>query len=513
VETLEGHKRVEVYSRIVSLYLNMRFIQDSYDWYKRNAEIHGIAMLLLASFIYFSQGSRGPIGDTVFYVGTYEYSDVDSARITKATADSTTPWTLKFLFGLISDNLPIFGYNAKPYMLLACVIGFFGIGAIGMPAITNTFDKVAIGYVVSEYYGAIVDCLGDSLIIKSGKKDEEDSTSGLQSVSWFAFGVGGAIFTLVGSQMMTDRNSPDTDNVSVSGARAYPLVAMVFPVVLMLLLFIVKEERTKVTPGFKSLLQQLVRLLVVLFSPPFLVLRVGLWTVISGASFLNIGAAMQTFVTNEIDVAPDIQGYLNVSSYAFLSLGVTVYYRFFRFTSFRWIFGATQLVLCLFYLLDYILVKRWNVQAGINDIFFLFATGAFSQVIDRLNAMPFLVMAGQLCPDNMEATFFAAMMSISNQGSKLASQFGEILLTAYPVEKGQYEQLPTLILIRSAVVLCVIIFLPLVPNTSSVNPANLESLNPTNPFIIRLLKFADLYNPHGDLKLEDASKENSPTKE
>jgi hypothetical protein len=485
----------------------MRFIQDTYSWYRRNAEIHGIAMLLLASFIYFSQGSRGPIGDTLFYLGTYEYTDVDSAVITQATADGTTPWTFKFLFGLISDNLPIFGYNAKPYMMLACIAGFLGIGAMGIPSITNSFDKLALGYIIMQYYGAIVDCLGDSLIIKSGKKDEEDSTSGLQSVSWFALGVGGAIFTLIGSQMMTDKNSPSTDYVSVSGARAYPLIGMFFPVVLLGLLLVVKEERTKLTPGFRALAQQLVRLMVVLLSPPFLVLRVGLWIVISGASFLNISAGTRTFITNEIKINPDVQGYLSVSSYAFLSLGVTVYYRFFRHTSFRWIFGCTQVVLSLFFLLDYILIKRWNTQAGISDVFFLFATGAFSEVIDRLNSMPFLVMAGQLCPDNMEATFFAAMMSISNQGSKLSSQFGAMLLTAYPVKKGEYEHLPTLILIRSAVILSVLIFLPLVPNTSSLNPTNVESLKPTNPYIIRLLKFADLYNPNDDLKVEDAQKE------
>jgi hypothetical protein len=147
-------------------------------------------------------------------------------------------------------------------------------------------------------------------------------------------------------------------------------------------------------------------------------------------------------------------------------------------------------------------VKRWNVAWGISDLPFLIAAGSISDIVDRLNTMPFLVMAAQLCPENMEATFFAMLMSLSNQGTTIAGNLGSQVLTAFKVSRNDVSGLPTAILIRSAVMIGVLIFIPLVPDTSSLNPANVDSLRPTNPYIIKILKFADMYHPEKDEQKE-----------
>jgi hypothetical protein len=157
---------------------------------------------------------------------------------------------------------------------------------------------------------------------------------------------------------------------------------------------------------------------------------------------------------------------------------------------------------------DYVLVKRWNKAIGLPDVLFLIASNAFTEVIGRLNAMPFLVMAGQLCPENMEATFFAMLMSLSNQGSTFAEFIGAEVQKTFKIKRGSYDGLPTAILIRSAAVLGVCLFVWLLPDTSALNPTNVDSLKPTNPFIIRILKFADMYHPekteeHDKVKAEE----------
>jgi hypothetical protein len=177
-----------------------------------------------------------------------------------------------------------------------------------------------------------------------------------------------------------------------------------------------------------------------------------------------------------------------------LSVGVIIYYAWFRHVSFRTIFFFSQILFACFYLLEFILVKRWNVGWFPDFLFLIFST-ALQNIADRLNAMPFLVLAGQLCPEHMEATFFALMMSISNQGLAQSKVLGAFFLKEFNVSKDSFENLGTVILIRSGLMVGVCIFIFLLPNTSAVNPTNVDSLKPTNPFIIKILQFADMYHP------------------
>jgi MFS family permease len=443
-------------------------------------------------FIYAGQGGRGYIGGSLTWIGLYDFQ-VRPSVTTAAAATGRLPWNFKFVIGLISDNLPLYGYNVKIWMIIAAIFGLAGQVMFAFPALSPNMTLLTVSYAIIEYYGAVADCLSDALVVKNGRNDEEDSSSGLQSLSWFSLGIGGAIFTLIGSQMSTDTSKPG--GVSVSGARDFNKIMVIFPIGLIILMIFLKEKKTPFFPGLKTFMQQLVRLFVALFSPPFLVLRTMTWVVLSNASMLDLSGGTSLFVTSELKITPATQGYITVTSYAFLAIGVVIYYRFFRYTSFRRIFLGSQILLALIYCTDYILIKRWNVSIGISDVWFLFAGAAFTDIAQRLNAMPFLVMAGQLCPENMEATFFAMLMSLSNQGGTFSSYLGATVLEHFKVAEGQYEGLPNAVLVRLATMLGVIVLIFLVPDTSALNPANVDSLRPTNPFIIKILKFADLYHP------------------
>jgi hypothetical protein len=462
------------------------------EWLRRNNELHGWAMLTLTAFVYLGQGGRAYIANTMDWIIQFGFGGTAGAAAA-AKAYGKLPWNFKFLIGLVSDNLPIFGYNVKPWMVLACVAGLGGQISYAFEQITPSIGPLTIAYTVVQYYGATVDCLADALVVKNGRHDEEDSASGLQSLSWFSYGVGAALFTFVGSQLSTDETQED--NVSVSGSRLFNKIMILFPASLLVFIFFLREDKSKFSPSLRGFFQQLVRLFVALFSPPFLVLRVAIWIIIGNGSQIYLVSGTSTFNTDYLGISPNIQGYIDICAYLGLSIGVVVYYKFFRYTSFRTIFFFSQLLTAVIYMSDYVLVKRWNKAIGLPDIPFLIASTAFTEVIGRLNSMPFLVMAGQLCPENMEATFFAMLMSISNQGSTLSEFLGAAVLEAYKVEKDSYDGLPTAILIRSGSVLCALLFIWLLPNTSALNPTNVETLNPTNPYIIKVLKFADMYHP------------------
>ncbi|KAI8899426.1 folate-biopterin transporter [Globomyces pollinis-pini] len=477
-------------------------IKGAIDWFRRNNELHGWAMVVLAGYTYLAQGGRGYIDSSFKWISIYGFA-LKPSDIESAIAIGKLPWSFKFVIGLISDNLPIMGYNVKPYMFLMCALGFVAVLMMGMPSWTGESGTLTVAYLVMQFYGSSADCLTDALVIKNGQNDEEDSTSSLQSISWFMLGIGGAVFGLLGGWLSTDNESES--GVNLSGARLYNLLMAVFPLGLFVLLFFVKEEKTKIRPSFKVLGQQLIRLGVALFSPPFIVLRLIAWLILTGAARFSLSVPSTIFTTTNLDISPFTQSWIDACSYLSLSAGVFVYYRFFRHTSFRYIYGASQILIGAFGLMDYVLVKRWNVQLGISDVPFLFFSGAMAEVMDRLNAMPFLVMAGQLCPPNMEATFFSALMSISNQGTTVGQFVGSAVQKSYGMTAKDISNYDQAILLKAGCTVACVLFIFLIPDTNAMNPTNAESIKPTNPTLKALFKWAEL-DGDDEKKIEEGVK-------
>ncbi|KAI8896507.1 folate-biopterin transporter [Globomyces pollinis-pini] len=464
-------------------------ITGAIDWFRRNNELHGWAMVVLAGYTYLAQGGRSYLDSSFKWISIYGF-ELKTADIETAVAIGKLPWSFKFIIGLISDNLPLFGYNVKPYMFIMSFLGFVAVLMMGISSLTSDSTTLTVAYLIVQFYGSSADCLTDALVIKSGRQDEEDSTSSLQSVSWFMLGIGGAAFGLLGGFLSTDKNA--VDNVSLPGARLYNFLMSIFPLGLFFLMFFVKEKKSTIRPGFKVLGQQLIRLLFALFSPPFIVLRLIFWLILTGASQFSLSVPNTIFNTRTLGITPVIQSWIDACSYFSLSIGVFVYYRWLRHTSFRRIYLASQILIGVFGMLDYVIVKRWNVKIGIPDIPFLFFSGAFTEVIARLNFMPFLVMAGQLCPENMEATFFSALMSMSNQGSILGTLVGGQVQKAYGMTSKNIDNYDQAILLRTVCTISVCMFIFLIPDTNAMNPANAESYQPKNQFLQTLLKWSEL---------------------
>ncbi|KAI8896501.1 folate-biopterin transporter [Globomyces pollinis-pini] len=467
-------------------------ISGAIDWFRRNNELHGWAMVVLAGYTYLAQGGGGYTDLSFQWISIYGFklkrSDVQSVK-----AIGGLPFTLKFVIGLISDNLPIIGYNVKPYMLLMAGIGFVALTMMGIPALTGNFTTLSAAYLVIQLYGSSIDCLTDSLVIKKGRNDELDSTSALQSISWFMFGIGGSVFSLLATYLLVDLNAES--GINLPGARFYNLLMAIFPFGIFALSFFVKEEKSKIRPGFKVLGQQLIRLVIAFSSHIFLVLRLVAWFILAGAARFSLTIPSVMFNFTYLNISPYIQTWIDFGSYLALSGGVFVYYRFFRHTSFRYIYGASQILLGIFGLLDYALVQRWNIAIGIPDVPFLFVSGVLVDGIERLQTMPFLIMAGQLCPPNIEATYFSvlmSLMSLSNYGFTIGQWIGVKVQKAHGITYDNLDGYGPAILLRVATTCACVLLIWLIPDTNAMNPTNAEFIKPTHPTLKAIFKWADL---------------------
>lgn len=61
--------------------------------------------------------------------------------------------------------------------------------------------------------------------------------------------------------------------------------------------------------------------------------------------------------------------------------------------------------------------------------------------------MPVLVLAAKLCPEGMEATLFATLMSVSNGGSVLGGLMGAGLTQFFGITRDKFDNLALLIIL------------------------------------------------------------------
>uniref|UniRef100_A0A5B7BXP8 Putative folate-biopterin transporter 2 n=1 Tax=Davidia involucrata TaxID=16924 RepID=A0A5B7BXP8_DAVIN len=129
-------------------------------------------------------------------------------------------------------------------------------------------------------------------------------------------------------------------------------------------------------------------------------------------------------------------------------------------------------------MLDLMLVLRLNLKFGIPDYFFVVIDESVSQMIIQLKWMPLLVLSSKLCPQGIEGTFFALLMSIDNFGVLSSSWGGGFLLHILKVTRTQFDNLWLAILIRNilrASPLCLLFLVPRSDPNTSILPTEIPS--------------------------------------
>jgi hypothetical protein len=121
--------------------------------------------------------------------------------------------------------------------------------------------------------------------------------------------------------------------------------------------------------------------------------------------------------------------------------------------------------MCIFGLLDVILVLHWNREVGISDEVTAVGGDVVQEAISfTFKSMPLLVIAAKLCPEGVEASLFSLFMSVNNLGFVISMQYGAILMRVFGVTKDDYSLFYLLLLFKSFSRLIAVPFIALLPD-------------------------------------------------
>ncbi|KAL7546954.1 hypothetical protein ACHAWF_010304 [Thalassiosira exigua] len=416
--------------------------------------------VLAISAIYFVEGALGlaRLAQTFLlkedlHLGPAEMSALSGALL--------VPWTIKPLYGFLSDGFPIGGYRRRSYLALAGAVGFlsytslamgWGLGRGGGADLTVT---VASMLLLSASI-ALADVVADGIVVQKTRDAAASGADpaiagGLQSVCWGSAAIGGLISAYFSGSLL-----------ETMGPREVFGIASVLPLVVGGMSLLIKEEpvsgkgkvaseangdglaKSGTDDALSSVRDQISALWDALRRPDIYkpVLFIFLWQ-----STPTSEGAMLYFLTNDIGFGPEFLGRARLLTAASSLFGVWLYNQYLRRVSIKDVLFWTSLISVPLGLTQLLLISHYDRELGIPDGAFVFGDDVVLSILGEMAFLPTLVLAARLCPPGIEAVLFATLMSIYNGASGVGTELGAALTKALGITESDFSNLALLTII------------------------------------------------------------------
>jgi folate/biopterin transporter len=483
----------------------------AYPWLKQNLflGIEPKPEIIAIMTIYFVEGALGlaRLAQTFYLKDTLH---LGPAELSALTGIFILPWTIKPLYGFLSDGIPLFGYKRRSYLILAGLVGFSSYTALGADFwgifgnIGNAQLQATIAaFLVSSTCIAFSDVVADGIVVQRTRDSGDPSIAGgLQSLCWGSASLGGLISAYFSGSLL-----------EVLGPQEVFSITAVLPLLVALISLSIDEEPTKpqlalaTTSGASADFppdQQQPRVNdnvatngseVIVVDPPDMVTEPlgvraqadALWSAIKEptvwrpALFLFLWQSTPTsegatlyFMTNDLGFGPEFLGRVRlVTAFAGL-VGVWAYQKFLRKVAIKDILFWTSIASAPLGLSQVLLITHANRELGIPDAAFVFGDDVALSILGELAFLPTLVLAARICPPGVEATLFATLMSIFNGASLVGTEIGAFLTKYLGVTESNFDNLAMLTVICSVSSLYPLIFINWLDGIGSVSEDDIE---------------------------------------
>jgi len=434
---------------------------------------------------------------------------------------ATLPWSLKFLFGVLSDTTPIFKYRRKSWLLIGWLFYIaFGIfmSYQEQPSILIT----TLIFFLSTCMYLLADVCSDTLCVERGRVFETPLTKGTMQTSGYTSRAFGSIVGAILGALLFNTSRWGW-GLSISQLFLLSALIPIFPL-LPSIWYLVEirsvhgggddwsiassspspDPRTNSKSSSSSssssrwsekqsasAAQQQSEEEHDGFVPP--TLREQLWSIwqtlqlravyrpltfIFSFYLLQIpNSAWQNFLLVGLKFTDYEVGAITVAQCVFLWLGMVCFKLFFFRTPWRDVFIYTTLISVFFSVMQVVLILRINKRWGLPDFLFALGDTAAVQFTYAIQSMPSSIMFVMLCPPGNEGVTYALLTTVGNLAWTIAQDLGGALTLVFDVKneslaRGDFTGVLHLTLFTSLVQLLPVSFVFLLPKS----PAEHEAL-------------------------------------
>ncbi|CAN6452251.1 unnamed protein product [Victoria cruziana] len=178
------------------------------SWLRRMRTNFGLPFIWLVILIYFIQGFRS----FVWMAVSFQLKDM--LRLSPSTSQflvsiAHSPWSIKPLYGIFSDCIPIHGKKRLPYLVLAtllCLVPWLILGL--SESLRSSSTSLTVFLTAQNIGSAMADVVVDAMIAEAVRFERAAYAGDLQLISWSAMALGGISGSLLGGYSLSNVKIP-----------------------------------------------------------------------------------------------------------------------------------------------------------------------------------------------------------------------------------------------------------------------------------------------------------------
>lgn len=346
---------------------------------------HAHEVAWIASLVYFVQGALGISGIALpLFLRSLEWS---VAEITTVTSVAALPWTVKILYGLVSDTIPLLGYRRKSYLVVCSIIS--SIGWLSLVLFPAEKQWILVSLFLANLGFAATDVITDGLIVEHSTQ----VTSHIyQSIAWGSRSFGAIVSGVIGGWLAAHWRPEEVF-----------LLTMLLPLTVTITVIWMDEKKIKRGP-FEDFVTPIKRCTTLLLTPN---LKWFVLILIVASSSASFGIPFFFFMKETLGFHETFLGLLASLGWSGAFTGSLIYGRWLRRFSpkkvLRWAIWINSLNI-----LSTVLI--WDQKSAFILIF-------IGGIMGCITLLPLMSASASLTHHSgVEGSMFAVLMSIFNMG-------------------------------------------------------------------------------------------------
>lgn len=418
------------------------------------------------------------------------------AELSALSGIFTLPWTIKPLYGFLSDGFPLFGYRRRSYLILAGLTGCLSYSLVGHEfwgllgeggGVTSTGEisgalipATVSALVVSSACIAFSDVVADGIVVqKTRDSGDPKIAGGLQSLCWGSAAIGGLMSAYFSGSLLEVMKPQDV----------FSITAILPFLVASIALLIDEKPLIKENGPVPATNGDAAGAVATTDFPPNGIQGQidALWgaikqpTIYKPALFLFLWQSTPTsdgaflfFMTNDLGFGPEFLGRVRLVTAVASLFGVWLYNQYLKTKSIKDILFWSTIISAPLGMLSLVLITHVNREVGIPDTWFVAGDDVILSILGEIAFLPTLVLAARLCPPGVEAVLFASLMSINNGAGVIGTELGALLTKMLGVTESNFDNLALLSIICNLTSLYPLFFIGWLDGVGSVSERDLE---------------------------------------
>lgn len=430
---------------------------------------------------------------------------LDGATATRFATVRILPWTLRPVFGMLSDSLPLCGFHRSSYIVVACIVGLVAWTCLvfAPPVTAAVLPFLFMGSLAISVPDVMVDATAAELSkgAASGAADLQSFAKGCMALgNLLACGLAGLVVCRAGPRAgflasclgplcalvpallgcLPEKRVPrgqrglDTSWLRQNASLAsLALLVSAVSIALTTLQILVPGPiaRAAVAVACGGILAE--RVYTTLSRIRRVLGKAALFMLLKASLDMTYGDTMFQWMLHGQGgphFSPVVISIADGIGAVGLFAGVILFNKYLTSVSYRRTLLLVTVASLGSSLMPLILVKRWN-KGFVPDLALAIGEDAYAHCMQRLMAMPLMVLAMKVCPAGMEATLFSLLGALLAFGVCLGSLIGNGALELLGVVGGNYERLASAQALKGLVGLSTALLIPLlIPDLAPVDP-------------------------------------------